>query len=125
MIKKKKSPLIAALLSAFAFPGLGQVYAKCYAKGLIFIVITMILFISIAVPLITIASSYASEMANLESMSPSKFTMPNDGRIKWFSILLTVAWIISIVDAWSCAKRLNKQISISASVDVPPPPGKA
>jgi hypothetical protein len=109
-MKKKKSPVVAVLLSAFAFPGLGQIYAKCYIKGLIFIVLSVVLFIAIAEPLTVGMLSFVSETSNLEAISSAApFALPGMGRIKLYSILFSVVWVISTVDAWVCTKKMNER----------------
>ena len=103
-----KKTIVSPLLSAFVFPGAGQLKNRNYLKGIILILITTILLI------IFFYKIYAIIISSISS--PSQITISEDFVSKiearvyaengiWI-LLLIIVWIAGIVDAYLSARKL-------------------
>ena len=108
---KRKSPIAAALLSAFVFAGMGQIYIKQYIKG-VFLAAVYALFLFLTLkPMILSYQAYLTSAANVETQDLSKVAeqmtpKPNLALV----IFLTIIWLYSIVDAFISAKKYNSSL---------------
>ncbi|MBN1622517.1 MAG: hypothetical protein JW871_08000 [Endomicrobiales bacterium] len=112
-MKNKKSPILAAVLSAFVFPGAGQFYSKQYTKGMIIVGLSCILIILMSISFAVGLNNYLKMSANVESVDitgiSSTITTPTN---KILSMMIFLVWVFSTADAYiSTKKRGQSQIS--------------
>ena len=103
-----KKTISSPLLSAFVFPGTGQLKNLQYIKGLIFILITTILL------LIFIYNTYNTILAsvtdpnqiNLSEDFVSKIEAKVYAENNTLVLLLIIVWLGGIVDAYMGARKI-------------------
>jgi len=103
-----KNPVIALLLSAFVFPGIGQVYKGEARKG-IFLILTASLLLAVLVLGIFILYSYAyaailSQTSSPETIAPAQLQqllvqVATHALILFTFGLLLAIWVYGVVDA--------------------------
>ncbi len=104
-------PMKAALLSGLVFPGVGQVYLKRYARGLIMMLLSMVLLIVIVVKVLaaaleavgTLPVSGQPDMSAISNIAASSSAKIIGGLGLLFYPLLA-CWIVSIIDAYRAGK---------------------
>jgi hypothetical protein len=112
-----RSPWIAALLSALAWPGAGQFYNKDFKKGLVLTALTALLGMSL---LIGVGGAVLHALpADGSPFDPERIRavkeaiMTANPRLYGsYSLLLTLTWFFSVVDAFLGARERS----------APPPP---
>ncbi len=101
-----KEKILAALLSAFALPGVGQLYNRHYRKGgiIIFSVLcaTAVLLIRLSREIVTLLPTGGTYPPSWESifLLAEKVYQDNRGWILGYLIFFFVLWIYSVVDAY-------------------------
>jgi len=105
--------MIAALLSAFVWPGAGQLYNREFKKGAILIGLT--LAVAVAVMIATAAevtrqlpADIADLDADLVRTLPAQVLAARTGTLLASSLLLLVAWGYGIVDAYMGGRGRRK-----------------
>lgn len=108
MIKEYKKAL---LISAFVFPGAGQLYLKQKLKGIIFLVIAgiaLLLFlphinqISQNISIAVVTGTYRNSMwAEQLAVFKQPYLLIAKG-------VMVVCWIASCVDVWLMSRRFDK-----------------
>jgi len=107
----------AALWSAFAIPGAGQLILKRYLSGSIFIIISVISLTVIIVKLFDFAYSLANQISSDAvklDMAGTIGVLGNsivDAKVHIISIAVLVffvTWIVSIVDAYRIGDSMDK-----------------
>jgi hypothetical protein len=107
-----KTAIKAALLSALVFPGVGQMYLKRYARGLIPMVLTLI---GLGV---WIAQATAGALQELEKMQSqgglvdlnavanrvAASSASGDGYSSLIVPTIVVCWLFSVIDAYRLGK---------------------
>lgn len=104
-----KKTIVSPLLSAFVFPGAGQLKNRQSLKGIILILITIILLIILFYKIyaIIISSISSPSQINISEDFVSKIeTRVYEENIIWVSLLIIV-WIAGIVDAYLSARKIE------------------
>ena len=103
-----KKTIISPLLSAFVFPGTGQLKNRQNLKGVIFILATVILLIIIFYKIYAIIISSVSNpsQVNLSEDFVSKIEAKVYAENRVWVLLLIIVWIAGIVDAYLSARKL-------------------
>lgn len=113
----------AALLSALLFPGWGQFYLKQYKRGLIFIVPVMAGMLALVWSIVQVAigiiKTASFQKGTVQPVDVIQVTVDALKAINFFYfililILISVFWIISIIDAY----QIGKKIMTAATTDV-------
>jgi len=110
-MKKKKSVLVAMLLSAFILPGIGQIYVKKIKKGIILIVTFIVIFVLMMIPVFSgyinfIKSSINTGNTQISTIDLKIFGTPNSK----LSMLVFFIWLLGIFDAYLSTKKYNSTI---------------
>lgn len=108
-----KETLLATLLSAFVWPGAGQLYNKEIKKGWILIGTSLLVMFSLSLNL----------SARIRELLPENITQIDTGTIrstleqlmrnppeyfKYFNIFMSALWAYSVVDAFFGARHRNE-----------------
>jgi hypothetical protein len=117
--------LVAALLSAFVWPGAGQLYNRDFKKGAALIALTLVVA---AVVIIATAAEVTRQLpadigdldADLVRTLPAQVLAARTGTLLLSSLLLLAAWGYGIIDAYF-GGRGRRKISLEART----PPGPA
>jgi len=102
-----KKTVLSPLLSAFVFPGIGQLKNRQYLKGIIFILLTAILLIIIFYKIYVIILSSVSDSSQIKISED--FISKIEARVYaengiWILSLIFV-WLAGIVDAYLSARE--------------------
>jgi hypothetical protein len=100
----------ALLLSAFIFPGAGQLYLQQKIKGSILLIITGIALWLLFPPVYEIAEKISSAImagTYTEDMLTQEMAIFKEPYFLTLKGLIFICWIISCIDAWISGKRLN------------------
>lgn len=107
---KRKYPVVAFVLSAFVFPGAGQIYNKQSGKGVILVIIYGILLFFTMSPIVTGYIKYLNICANLDTVDVSKIDMQFIKKPNMIAgIFMTFAWLFAVIDAYVSANKYNKE----------------
>ncbi len=104
----------AVALSAFVWPGAGQIYNKEFKKGLVLVVLTFVLSFSFII---------GAEVQIMQRLQPgfdwqdwrklmniiNELRKENTQYVTTFNFLMMAAWVYSTVDAWLGAREILKQ----------------
>ena len=114
---KMKVSSKAALLSAFAFPGVGQLYLKVYWRGLVIMLISFVglgyliwsATVSALQPLDEVIIKMQSGTMNVQEISgivgsKTLITAPYHDAVLYFIACL---WIFAIIDAYIIGKQIE------------------
>jgi len=103
----------AVLLSAFGYPGAGQLYLKRYALGIALIVIATIALLVAMVPLIQTTQQLVLRIESGElSLGPELFTELHaavsavTGPASGPGMVLLASWLFGIVHAWRAGRSV-------------------
>ena len=101
---------VAAALSAFVWPGAGQLYNRDKKKGLAFIVLAGVGAIGLLAAIGSMVSSAleaepVTDPAEATALATRLLAQSGGGRLSVFSMLITVVWAASVVDAFMSARR--------------------
>jgi TM2 domain-containing membrane protein YozV len=97
-----KKNIKALLLSAFIFPGLGQVYKGCRVKGCIVILLTnIILLVAFAIAIkgiyqMTISPDFAGTM---DPANMAKRLLSETPAFRWLFGIFSFIWLYAALDA--------------------------
>jgi len=105
--KKQKSAGRAASLSAFLFPGAGQIYNGQKIKGAVVIIATCVLVFLFCLSVAQFITNYAMGMANIASGADPGPLLPDIGTWWLWVILLSIVYAFSIVDAYIEGRKLH------------------
>ena len=107
MSKKSITPII---LSAFVFPGAGQIYNKHYAKGLVIILGTMAITLFLLAMVVFAVMQAVSNPQALPTDTVQIYLYADrlkdqimrdiSGDLRIFTFVFVPLWIYGIVDAW-------------------------
>ena len=119
--------MIAALLSAFVWPGAGQLYNREFKKGAALIALTLVVA---AVVIIATAAEVTRQLpadigdldADLVRTLPAQVLAARTGTLLLSSLLLLVAWGYGILDAYFGGRGRRK---ITLEPRNPPGPAAA
>ncbi|HOW26943.1 MAG TPA: hypothetical protein PK876_00370 [Elusimicrobiota bacterium] len=105
-----KRSLIAGLLSAFIWPGAGQLYNRDYRRGFVFIGLTIFfvisLFIGIGDQLKELIPPGATHLDFDSARQLSlRLTEQKSGSFRTFNFLMSLTWAYSIIDAFMSARK--------------------
>lgn len=110
-----KNIMLAVLLSAFVWPGAGQVYNKEFAKGLVLIGLTFLMVMSFMLGAMNQLGGLAEfgKSGVLDFSAASKLTEAvarlNPGLVRTFNLLMSLTWVYAVVDAgFSARERMKK-----------------
>jgi Mn2+/Fe2+ NRAMP family transporter len=119
--------MIAALLSAFVWPGAGQLYNREFKKGALLIGLT--LAVAVAVMIATAAEVTRQLPANIDDLDadlvrtlPAQVLAARPGTLLASSLLLLAAWGYGIVDAYF-GGRGRRKLSPRSGTEPRTPPG--
>jgi hypothetical protein len=109
-----RSPIKAALLSALVFPGLGQIYLKRYAPGVVFIVLTiaaMVFLVWRSVMMATrVLDAIGQGSATFDFQRGLAAPQGDDSTLSIAtSFLLLCCWVLSVVHAYMAGKAAQRQ----------------
>ena len=103
-----KKTIVSPLLSAFLFPGTGQLKNHQYLKGIIFIFITIILLVIIFYKIYAIIVSSVSNPSQInlseDFISKIQERVYAENRILIF--LLVIVWAAGVTDSYLSARNL-------------------
>lgn len=116
-----KKSLKGALLSALVYPGVGQLWLRCYLRG-----IALIVLVSACLAFIVrkagqqafaILERMESEGSSVDMVAllKSASRAPDDATSNWISALLLLCWIIGTVDAYLAGKKKDRAEHASGS----------
>jgi hypothetical protein len=119
--------MVAALLSAFVWPGAGQLYNREFKKG------ALIIGLTLAVAIVVIVATAAEltrqlpgDMGDLDAdlvrTLPAQVLAARSGTLMASSLLLLTAWVYGIVDAYLGGRGRRK---LTLDPRVPPAPPRA
>ncbi len=106
--------LKAALLSGLVFPGIGQVFLKCYRRGVVLMLIVLACLFIIVAKAVQQAFSILKQIElaggtiNVDAiLNVATQSSTNSDSIVFNSILLLiiVCWILGVVDAYRIGKK--------------------
>lgn len=110
-----KTKVIAAALSAFLGPGVGQLYNKQWKKAVILISVFILLLCAFAAYFLYAAKQAIEIMAQsnpdfllqpgIEKTLAQKILKENARPLLFFKLGLLVLWVFGIIDAWRNAKK--------------------
>jgi DMSO reductase anchor subunit len=109
-----KKSLKGALLSAIVYPGVGQLWLKCYFRGLALIIAVSASLTVIAMKAMQQAYSILEkieteggkvDLAAILSQTSRASVTPDDFMTKAASTMLVLCWIIGIVDAYMVGRK--------------------
>jgi hypothetical protein len=124
--------MVAALLSAFVWPGAGQLYNREFKKGALLIGLTLLLAAGV---LIATAAELTRRLpADIENVDPDlvrglpvQVLAARPGTLLAPSFLLLGAWVYGILDAYLGGRGRRKLTlrpgSEARTPQAPPPPG--
>jgi arabinogalactan oligomer/maltooligosaccharide transport system permease protein len=103
----KKSKVKASLLSAFVFPGVGQIYNKEKIKGIILILLFFsFIIINFLLILFNIIDAIkAGDISVIQNPTPENILVKNLFWIKVLAYCKLFIWAYSIIDAYKGAKK--------------------
>jgi hypothetical protein len=118
--------LVAALLSAFVWPGAGQLYNREFKKGALLIALTLV---AAAVVMVATAAEVTRQLpgdigdldADLVRTLPAQVLAARSGTLMVASLLLLAAWGYGIVDAY-LGGRGRRKMTLEPRVPPAPPP---
>lgn len=104
-----KQAILAALLSAFVWPGAGQLYNREFRKGLILIGLTLLLVVSLFLGAgVEIARRLPPDLAAFDRvqarMLSEQLLQENAGFFMAFQLLMLSVWLYGMVDAYMGAR---------------------
>ena len=109
-ILKRKNPILSSVLSAFVFPGIGQIYNKEHRKGIVLLISYGILLFFTVSPIVAGYIKYLEICANLDTIDISKIDTKFIKRPNIITgKLMTIVWLFAIIDAYISAKKYNKE----------------
>ena len=118
--------MVAALLSAFVWPGAGQVYNREFKKGALLIGLT--LAVALAVMIATAAEvtrQLPEDMGDLDAdlvrTLPAQVLSARPGMLMASSLLLLAAWGYGVLDAYFGGRGRRKWVARSAAETRTPP----
>ena len=105
-----RSPMVAALLSALLWPGAGQFYNREFKKGLLLTCLTVLLSVSLVIGL---GRSLLQNLPQVTSpFDPQQMKVLRDAILQAnprlygaYSLLLTLTWAFSVLDAFLEARE--------------------
>jgi hypothetical protein len=108
----------AALLSGLVFPGVGQIYLKRHLRACLFLVpaLAAVLYFSgeVLEPVLTIAREIERGAMAFDPLAIEERLRQNgqaaSPAINLAALVMLVAWIGSIVDAWLAGKQSSPSI---------------
>src|SRR5262245_56267925 len=108
-----KEIVIAVLLSAFVWPGAGQIYNREYKKGIALIALTFLFALSLMMGL---GMAIAREMPLNFSLADTgvvetlrdRVLADNAGFLLTFQLLSMATWLYAVVDAYMGARDRKK-----------------
>ena len=117
--------LVAALLSAFVWPGAGQLYNREFRKGALLIALTLV---AAAVVMVATAAEVTRQLpgdigdldADLVRTLPAQVLAAQTGTLLVSSLLLLVVWGYGIIDAYFGGRGRRKM-----TLEPRTPPGAA
>ena len=107
----------AACLSAFMFPGCGHIFLKCYVRGAIFLLITLVGLYFIMEAAFTIAWSIANDIQlgkvafnvqSLHSVIQQAMGIYQEPSLISAKAAIIISWVISTADAYRVGKQQEK-----------------
>jgi predicted outer membrane lipoprotein len=118
--------MVAALLSAFVWPGAGQLYNREFRKAAVLIGLT--LAVAVAVIIATAAEVTRQLPADIGDLDadlvrtlPAQVLAARSGTLVASSLLLLLAWAYGIVDAY-LGGRGRRKMTLEPRTPPPPPP---
>lgn len=107
---RSRRPLIAVLLSAFVCPGAGQVYNRQKAKGAVLIALSsacaVVFMVAIGRMVLAAMPTDATSFDPAQSQALVESAMKSgSGVLAAAGWVLTIVWIVSMVDAYLVARR--------------------
>ena len=119
--------MVAALLSAFVWPGAGQLYNREFKKGAILIALT--LAVAVAVMIATAAEVTRQLPQDIDELDadlvrtlPAQVLAARPGTLLGSSLLLLAAWGYGILDAYFGGRGRRKLSPRTGTVRTPPAP---
>lgn len=106
-----KNIMLAVLLSAFVWPGAGQVYNKELRKGFVLFGLTFLMVISFMLGAMSQLGGMTEfgKSGVLDFSAARKLTETvarlNPGLVRTFNLLMSLTWVYSVVDAGFSAKE--------------------
>jgi len=118
--------LVAALLSAFVWPGAGQLYNREFRKGALLIGLTvavsvLVIFATAAELTRQLPADMGDLDADLVRTLPAQVLAARSGTLMVASLLLLAAWGYGIVDAY-LGGRGRRKMTLEPRVPPAPPP---
>jgi TM2 domain-containing membrane protein YozV len=103
-----KKNMKAALLSAFIFPGLGQIYKGCRVKGCIVILLTNIILLAVFV--IAVKGIYQMAVSpefagTVDPASMAKRLLSETPAFRWLFGIFSFIWLYAALDALLGARK--------------------
>ena len=110
-----KDILMAVLLSAFVWPGAGQIYNKEYKKGLTLIGLTLMFGVSLLMGVgMDVVRNLPPDLSTFNRSQAEALTtrlMVEHGSFYLtFQLLMMAAWLFSVADAYMTARDKHKPL---------------
>ena len=114
------------LLSGLVLPGLGQMVLKHYFRGVVFMLASLCGLIILSVDAIRIMTELANTVAaHLDMMDIDRIMVTLNERLAEISmrsmglvlLVIVLAWIVSMVDAYRIGRRMDEQAADQAAAD--------
>jgi hypothetical protein len=114
-----KKAIKAALLSALVFPGVGQMYLKRYARGLIPMVLTLaglgVWIVDATVRALRELDRIQIQGGLIDPNAIAARAAASSGSGEWYSPLILpmiiVCWLLSVIDAYRLGKGKEPPVS--------------
>ncbi|MDD5476120.1 MAG: hypothetical protein PHU03_06360 [Syntrophales bacterium] len=120
-----KASTKGALLSAFVFPGVGQVSLRFYFRGAVLILVTLaaLVFVVVTATRTALTALYSIQAqggaVDLDRMSLEASKAVADlssPAVKAALLVIIFCWLIAVIDAWLLGKRKERESTESLPI---------
>lgn len=104
------------LLSGLVFPGLGQVALKCYGRGAVIIVATLVIVAEIALKAVQQALAIVEtigvgggeiDLATIADATSRAMAGPGTEHFDILFLLMLACWLIGVIDGYLVGRRID------------------
>jgi hypothetical protein len=111
-----KNAFKGAMLSGLVFPGLGQVALKCYGRGAVLIVATLVIVVETAIKAVQQALAILGtieagggviDLAAIADATTRALAGPAGRHFDILLLLLLACWLIGVIDGYLVGRKMD------------------